>query len=124
MQRLSEEQDYKEILAPGFITDVTEILIKRIPILNKYVAIAVTESMLSTCSFNIKTRNRAGVLPLTTWNLIILPSGDWKTVPIKNWEMNILEKVEENIGRHKLVRLSKPHSKDRLSLLQKSFLHN
>ena len=77
-KRLSKEKiDYKEILCPGFIEDTVNKMIERIPILNKYVAIATVESMLSTCSFNIKTRNRASSLPLTTWSLIILPSGDW-----------------------------------------------
>ncbi len=103
----NEKVDYKEILAPGFIEDTVEEMIERIPILNKYVAIATVESMLSTCSFNIKTRNKASSLPLTTWYLIILPSGDWKTVPIKKWDMKILEKVEENIGRQKRLMLSR-----------------
>jgi hypothetical protein len=77
------------------------------PRVNTYYAKVLAETLLSTCSFNFKVRVTESWTTLTTWNLVILPSGDWKTVSILQWYMPIIDKVEEKLGYEKQLVISR-----------------
>jgi len=88
----------------GFLTDMMNIMIEKIPRINKAFAFQCSESLLSSCCFNIKTLDAEGDVYIVIWNMSILPSGlGVKSLPIKHWVIPIMKKVQEKDPTHPLM---------------------
>jgi|GEM_PF-4878125 len=92
------------MIPSGFIENLTKVLIDRLPGVNPSYARMCAEILLAGCSFKISHYNRIGRMGLGLWGLVITRSGEWKTVPIRNYIIPILRSVESRLPSHGLVK--------------------
>jgi hypothetical protein len=80
---------------PGFIGEVTELLAKRLPNMNKDYLQGIAEVLLSSVSWQASVTDQLGKLNFNIWIQMIAPSGDGKTIPIDNFLIPTMTEVEK-----------------------------
>lgn len=79
----------------GFIKDIKDVLIKRLPNMNKDYLQGIAEVLLSSVSWKASITDQLGKLNFNIWIQMIAPSGDGKTIPIDNFLIPTITEVEK-----------------------------
>jgi hypothetical protein len=84
-------------LPDGFIKKFVEWLTSRVPFVNRDYVTLIAEATLAGVSFNARHYNRIGVIPLAIWGLGITRSGEYKTVPLRDYAIPVMNAVQKRI---------------------------
>ena len=98
---------FEELKPKGWIGNYTDILRRDLPEIAYKWALANAESVFSSCCFNQFTYTRVGRLHLGVWNMGIAPSGEWKSIPILNFSIPILDYIGERYDKRYPLMISR-----------------
>jgi len=95
---MSEDpKEASDVLPRGFIKDFTESITQRVPGINRDYVVACAEAILAGVCFRVSHYNQIGKMNLAVWCLGVTRSGEWKTVPIRDYAIPILKLVEKEL---------------------------